>query len=219
MLAAVLVALLGAAGCAATSPIGATPSADTPSFVSAADPTPATTGARATPPAPATAAAPSPGQTAATATAPPAGQRPASAAGGACRRLTFARVREVLGVEFQVAASGGAAATSQTCVLQQVAEPDSDLLLTVTPAPGVTARAFRDSYVPSGGVTLDGVGRAAYRVVVRAPGSPAPRVEIGWLSATGRVLTLARTLGVDEDPNFTGQVVDRLATLAADVDR
>jgi hypothetical protein len=147
-----------------------------------------------------------------------ASERPAAAAGGACHRLTFARVREVLGIDFQVAAAGGTAATSQTCVLQQVAEPESDLLLTVTPAPGLDAAGFRDNYVPSGGAALDGLGKAAYRVTVRAPGSSAPRVEIGWLSAEGRVLTLAHTLGADEDPNLTGQVVERLARLAGDVD-
>jgi hypothetical protein len=128
-------------------------------------------------------------------------------------------VRQVLGIDFQVAAAGGTAATSQTCVLQQVADPDCDLLLTVTAAPEVGAAAFLDSYVPSGGAALDGVGKAAYRVVVRAPGSAGPRVEIGWLSGTGRVLTLAHTLGAAEDPHLTGQVVARLARLAADVDR
>jgi hypothetical protein len=44
-------------------------------------------------------------------------------------------------------------------------------------------------------------------------------VEIGWLSAGGQVLTLAHTLGADEDPNLTGQVVERLAVLAGDVGR
>ena len=228
MLATVLVALLGAAGCAATPRADEHSSVVTPSFVPAADPTPAVTGTpgaaeagagsgRGAGSGPAGGTGASAGGSSAGA-APTVSERPASDAGGACRHLTFARVRQVLGIEFQVAAAGGTVTTSQTCVLQEVAEPDSDLLLTITPAVGVDATAFRDSYVPSGGGTLDGVGKAAYSVVVRAPGSSAPRVEIGWLSGSGRVLTLAHTLAAGEDPNLTRQVVARLARLAGDVD-
>jgi hypothetical protein len=231
MLAAALVTLLGVAGCAGTPRVDETPAGGTPSFVAAVEPTPAVTGtprradfetgtgtASGKTTAPGTGTGTGSG-TGATATAGPSGRRPASAAGGACRRLTFERVRRVLGVDFQVAASGGTATTSQTCVLQQVAEPESDLLLTVTPAPGVTATTFGEHYVPSGGTALRGVGKAAYRVVVRAPGSATPRVEIGWLGAAGQILTLARTLGADENPNLTRRVVERLALLAAQVDR
>ncbi|MDQ1677605.1 MAG: hypothetical protein QOC93_2749 [Actinomycetota bacterium] len=222
MFAAALVSLLGATGCAGAAARADTPVRVTPSFLSGMEPAPTATG---TPGASASAGSGRTGGTgpassadggAATGTA---GRSPASAAGGACRRLTFERVRRVLGVDFQVAAAGGTAATSQTCVLQQVADPDSDLVLTVTPAAGVTAAAFAGSYVPSGGVPLDGVGKAAYRVVVRAPGSAGPRVEIGWLSRSGRILTLAHTLAAGEDGHHTTQVVERLAALATEVGR
>jgi hypothetical protein len=132
-------------------------------------------------------------------------------------RLTFEGVRRALGTEFGVAAASGTAASSQTCVLQRVGASAPDLTLTVTPARGVTPATFRESYVPARGTARTGVGRAAYSAVIRSA-SAQPRVELGWLSASGRVYTLVYTVGPDEALNVTDRMVGRLANLARSVD-
>jgi hypothetical protein len=86
----------------------------------------------------------------------------------------------------------------------------------MTPVAAMTARTFRESYVPGGATALDGIGQAAYRAVTRSGG--VPRVEIGWLSGSRSVLTLAYTFAADENPNLTGQVTERLIVLGKGVD-
>jgi hypothetical protein len=169
---------------------------------------------------PAPSAVSSSGSAAPSAGAPTADtRRPAAAAGGACRLLTFATVERTLGTDFDVAAASGKAGATQTCVLQEVGATAPDVVLTVTPADGVTAETYRESYVPSGGAALGGVGEAGYRKIVTKGTAGGPRVEIGWLSGSGRVLTLAYTMARQDDPNHTGQVVERLVALGKQVDR
>lgn len=148
---------------------------------------------------------------------PQADRRPAAASGGVCEQLTFETVRRAVGTDFDVAASSGTAATSQSCVLQRVDARVPDLVLTVTPAPGVTPAVFQESYVPARGTPRSGVGRAAYSAVMNSA-SAAPRVELGWLSARGRVMTLTYTLGPEDDASRTGTFLGRLAVLAGAVD-
>jgi hypothetical protein len=146
-------------------------------------------------------------------------RRPAAAAGGACRLLTFEAVERTLGTAFDVAAASGPAGATQTCVLQKIGATAPDLLLSVTPARGVTAKTYRESYVPSGGAALSAPGEAAYRRVVRGGTSGGPRVEVGWLSRSGRVLTLAYTLARQDDATHTAQLVEQLVALGERVDR
>ncbi|HEY0485644.1 MAG TPA: hypothetical protein VGD72_05295 [Mycobacteriales bacterium] len=124
-----------------------------------------------------------------------------------------------VGTAFDVAAGSGRTGESQTCVLQAVGSTAPDLVLTVTPAPGVTAATYRESYVPAGGTALSGIGEAAYRRIVGTGTAGGPRVEIGWLSRSGRVLTLAYTMGRQEEPHHTTQVAERLVLLGTQVDR
>jgi hypothetical protein len=176
------------------------------------DGTPATRGsASAVPSAPAESTSPAP----APVPTPTVVRQPAAAAGGVCRLLTYGGVRQDLGVDFDVAAASGTAGASQTCVLQRIGAAVPDLTLSVTPARGVTPETFRESYVPARGVPRTGVGRTAYSAVIRSA-STAGRVELGWLSTSGRVLTLVYT--VDAAAAVSDRTVGQLANLARRVD-
>ena len=209
----VVLAALATVGCAGRRAPGTSPATAGPASAGA----PASASASASPSS-SRAVSPSAAASPAGAATPGATRPPAAAAGGVCRLLTFETVGRTVGTVFDVAASSGAPGTSQTCVLQKVGSSAPDLVLTVTPAPGLTAAVFGESYVPAGGTALTGLGLEGYRLVTRTGTAGGPRVEVGWLSASGRVLGLAYTLATDEDPSLTGQVVERLVVLGRGVD-
>lgn len=144
---------------------------------------------------------------------------PAAAAGAACELLDYGTLEQTLGVSFEVAA-GGQKDKTQTCVLQIAGAPAPDLTLAVTPSnadPGV----FRKTVKPKGASELTGLGKAGYRLAVAAKpdAGRGPGVEIGWLSASKRILVLRCTLPVDTPQEEADALAGKLVDLAKQLEQ
>ena len=154
-----------------------------------------------------------PKQAAASASAPP----PAAAAGGACNLLDFTMVSAMLGAQatFDVAAAGTHLET-YTCVLQRHAASLPDLTLAVTPVSSDPTKFTRSA--PAGSVALPGLGKAAYGIVRPAAAGVGPVVEVGWLSANGRLLVLRYRMPPGTKKADSDAMATRLPELAKVVD-
>ncbi|SHM45872.1 hypothetical protein [Cryptosporangium aurantiacum] len=107
---------------------------------------------------------------------------PAAEAGGVCASVTFAEVRDALGITFQVAAASGKSGSVRTCVLARLDEPLPDLTFVATPLDGdVSEDDYEKDFVPDNADEQNGLGRAAYKQVVAATAQAGPVVRIGWL--------------------------------------
>jgi len=142
---------------------------------------------------------------------------PAAAAGGACNLLDFTSVRALLGEQatFEVAASGSHLET-YTCVLQRHAASLPDLTLAVTPVASDPTKFTRSA--PAGSVALPGLGKAAYGIVRPAAAGVGPVVEVGWLSANGRLLVLRYRMPPGTKKADSDAMATRLPELAKVVD-
>jgi hypothetical protein len=145
---------------------------------------------------------------------------PAAAAGGACQLLDFFAVEQLIGVQFEVAASAQRESTA-TCVLQKSGTGYPDLTLAVTPT-AVAAAAFKASAAPPGAADLAGLGLAAYQLVRPAPApnatAPGPAVEIGWLTRTGQLMVVRYRLPADKPQSDADGMVPQVADLAKFLD-
>jgi hypothetical protein len=149
--------------------------------------------------------------------APVATQWPASVAGGACQLLDYAAIETAIEVRFDVAAASQQGKTS-TCVVQRSDASQPDLTLAVT-ATTADPAVFRSTMVPDRAQKVGGLGKAAYRLRFAAGRKQGPGVEVGWLSASKRLLVLRFTSppgtgAGDVTPVYTG-----LVTLAKQVDQ
>jgi hypothetical protein len=141
---------------------------------------------------------------------------PAAQAGGACRILDYAVIKQTTGVQFTVAMATTHRST-QTCVLQAGAESRPDLTLSVTPTtadPGV----FADSMAPAGAQSLRGLGKAAYRITNPARGDHGASVEVGWLSADRRLISLRFTFAAGQERPAADAIAPKLLALAKKVE-
>lgn len=149
--------------------------------------------------------------------APVATQWPAAAAGGACQLLDYASIEAAIKVRFDVAAASQQGKTS-TCVVQHSDASRPDLTLAVT-ATSADAAVFRSTMVPDKAQKVSGLGKAAYRARIAGNKKQGPGVEVGWLSASKRLLVLRFTF----PPGAGGGEVDAISTglvnLAKQVDR
>lgn len=116
--------------------------------------------------------------------------------GRACQAVPPERVESMLGVRFEVSASAQIEDT-YSCVLtlDEAPLPDLTFSMAATTADEVI---FTTTVVPSFATPVTELGRIAYQVTVApgtaADGSPTgPAVEIGWLSATPRLMLLRYT--------------------------
>lgn len=166
-------------------------------------------------------AAPSPSATGAPTAAPrtpPADwpTRRASVVGGACHLLDYPTLYEHLGLVFDVAAARSRD-DAHACVVRATAAPLPDLALTVVPT-STDAEGFELDLMPEEAEEVERLGRIAYLVEREPEGDRGPGLEIGWLSADDRVLTLALTLppDTDEDP---AAYAEGLLEVARTVDR
>ena len=111
-------------------------------------------------------------------------RRPAAAAGGACQLLDYYAVEQLIGVQFEVAASAQRDTTA-TCVLQRSGVGYPDLTLAVTPT-AVAAAGFEAAAARPGAPTWPGWGwrptGSCARRRRRNRTAPGPAVEIGWLT-------------------------------------
>lgn len=135
-----------------------------------------TTAAAASGPVPAASASLSP-------SVPPPSLPPAAEAGGLCASVTFAEVRDALGVTFEIAAASGKDGAARTCVLTPLDAALPDLTFVATPLgeDEVSAEDYEQDFVPDNASEIDGLGRAGYQQLVAATGSAGPVARIGWL--------------------------------------
>jgi hypothetical protein len=113
---------------------------------------------------------------------------PAALAGGACQLLDFDVIEAQLGVSFGLAAAATSDAT-YTCVVQPAAADLPDLSLAVTPTKA-DATVFKNSVQPKGGAAVGSLGKIAYSVSVPAGGGAGQGIEVTWLSANQRLISL-----------------------------
>jgi len=120
----------------------------------------------------------------------------AATEGRACQVIEFDMVESVLGVRFDTA-GGAKIDETYTCVLGQSGHPFPDLTLAMSNT-AADELIFRASLTPSSSTAVPELGRAAYQVglaAVSANGGTAsgPGIEVGWLSASSRLLLLRYT--------------------------
>jgi hypothetical protein len=168
------------------------------------------TAAAAEPPEPPAAAPP--------AAAPPAAaELPASAAGGACQLLDYAAIEASIKVRFDVAAASQQGRTF-SCVVQRGGASRPDLMLAVT-ATTADPATFRSTMAPEEAQPVAGLGAAAYRAALAGGGSQGPGVEVGWLSADKRLLTLRFTFAPGAGAAAVNGVTPQLVDLAKKIDK
>jgi len=113
---------------------------------------------------------------------PPPSLPPAAAAGGVCASVTFAEVEAALGITFEVAAANGKRGSVRSCVLLPLDAALPDLTFVATPLEGeVSEEDFQKDFVPDGADEQSGLGRSAYKQVIKASGQAGPIARIGWL--------------------------------------
>lgn len=141
---------------------------------------------------------------------------PAAKAGGACRMLDFALIKQTTGVQFTVAVATTHKST-QTCVLQAGADSRPDLVLSVTPTTA-DSDVFADAIAPNGAQTLPALGKAAYRITAAARADHGAIVEVGWLSASRRLISLRFTFAAGHDRPAADAFAPKLVALAKKVE-
>jgi hypothetical protein len=144
-------------------------------------------------------------------------QWPAGAAGAACQLLEYDRVETRLGAGFDTA-GGAHREDTYTCALTRAGQeyPDLTLAMTATTADEVI---FTATVVPSGSKVQKDLGLVAYRIQVPAAGRAGPAVEIGWLSAKGRLMVLRYTFAADATTAQIEEFTPKLIQLARDIER
>jgi len=146
--------------------------------------------------------------------APKVVRLPASAAGGACQLLDYPVIAQVIGTQFDVSAASRHGRTD-TCVLRAEAAARPELALSVTPTTA-DADIFADEVVPSGGKSVKGLGKAAYRSTVA--GNSGIVVEIGWLTGDKRLVSLRYTFPAGQDRAAADAATTKLVALAKKID-
>jgi hypothetical protein len=163
------------------------------------------------------------GCTKAAAQAPPppaslvATEWPASVAGGACQLLDYATIEATTKVRFDVAAASQQGKT-RTCVVQHSDASRPDLMLAVT-ATTADPSVFRSTVVPDKAKAVSGLGKAAYQARIPASRTQGPGVEVGWLSAEKRLVTLRFTFPPGAGAAEVDAVASGLVNLAKKVDK
>jgi hypothetical protein len=149
--------------------------------------------------------------------APVTRQWPASVAGGACQLLDYATIETAIEVRFDVAAASRQGKTL-TCAVQHSDASRPDLTLAVT-ATTADAAIFRGTMVPDKAQQVDGLGKAAYRLRIARSKTQGPGVEVGWLSASKRLLVLRFTFPPGAEAGEVNAVSTGLVNLAKRVDQ
>ncbi|MBO3736085.1 hypothetical protein [Actinoplanes flavus] len=123
-------------------------------------------------------------------------EEPAAAAGGACILWDYELIEQTTGVRFAVAASDQVQDTS-SCVVQTLEAAWPDLTLSVVETTKANADIFLSERMPAKATKLSGLGRAGYRLTMKATAAHGPAVEIGWLSEAKQLQTLRFTFAKD----------------------
>ncbi|MEE6263001.1 hypothetical protein [Plantactinospora sonchi] len=148
--------------------------------------------------------------------APEVVRLPAASAGGACQLVDYPTIEEVIGTRFDVSAASRHGKTD-TCVLRGEDADQPELALSVSPTTA-DAAIFADEVVPSGGKTVKGLGKAAYRAEVKAARNSGPSLEVGWLTGDKRLVNLRYTFPDGEAQAGGDDFADKLVALAKKID-
>jgi hypothetical protein len=147
---------------------------------------------------------------------PPAGW-PVGAAGMACQLLEPAAVEAALDVSFDTA-GGATVESTYTCVLTRSGQELPDLTLSVSPST-IDELLFSATLMPGGAAPLAGLGRIAYSIERPGDGGAVgPAIEIGWLSASERLITMRYTFPAQATPEAVAALTPRLVALAQQID-
>jgi hypothetical protein len=144
--------------------------------------------------------------------APEPTRPPAAAAGGVCRLLDYAVIKDAVGITFEVAASAQQGQT-ETCVVQPSGESYPDLLLTLTNTT-IDASVFTKAVTPKGASAVPGLGKVAYSTPVPVTGDAGPGFEVAWLSAKYNSLMMLRLRVPPEAPAVADAAAPKLVALA-----
>lgn len=150
----------------------------------------------------------------------PAGARggwPLGAAGRACQLLDYAAVEQALGTAFDTA-GGATVESTYSCVLTQGEQEYPDLTLAVTPT-SADEVIFVATLVPSGASDIEDLGLSAYLVHRSADDGHGPAVEVGWLSASARLVVLRYTFAEGADAEAVAEMSTRIADYAQQLER
>lgn len=131
--------------------------------------------------------------------------------------LDYAAIEAALKVRFDVAAASQQGKTI-TCVVRHSEASHPDLVLAVSPTT-VDASVFRTAVVPSKAQTVSGLGKAAYQARIAGGKADGPAVEVGWLSADKRLLSLRFTLAPGANAAEADALAAPLVDLAKKVDQ
>jgi len=112
----------------------------------------------------------------------------AAGAGRLCPLLDYGVVQQTLGVKFDTAA-GGQKDETVTCAVTQSGH-EYPFLTVAAAGTNADTLIFEAIVVPSGATGLTGVGVIAYQLMLPPVSGSGPGVEIGWLSASHRLIVL-----------------------------
>jgi hypothetical protein len=148
--------------------------------------------------------------------ADPVGGWPIGAAGRACQLLEYATVEAALGTAFDTA-GGATSESTYTCVLTVGGQDYPDLTLAVSPS-SIDELIFTTTVNPSNSVPVAELGRIAYSLQRPAADGQGPGVEVGWLSASGRLLMLRYTFAADAPAEAVAALTAKLVAFAQQID-
>jgi hypothetical protein len=141
---------------------------------------------------------------------------PPGAAGLACNYVEYDRVADTLGVRFDTA-GGARKDDTHSCALTQAGREYPDLALSVT-ATSIDNVIFHAAVAPGGSTLIKGVGRIAYQLDVAASGKRGPGLEVGWLSARGRLMVVRYTFEAQATAAEVNELAPRLVALAKQIE-
>ena len=146
----------------------------------------------------------------------------AGMAGRACQLIEYDRVTAALGVAFDTA-GGARKDETYTCVLGLEGSPYPDLTLAMT-ASTASALIFTATVQPSGAVPVDGLGVTGYQLALPPPtgvdgAASGPGIELGWLSASKRLMFLRYTFPASAAPTEIEALGPKLVALAQQVEQ
>ena len=129
---------------------------------------------------------------------------------GACEYFNVEAVGADLGVKFEVV-QPAEADNAQVCVLQTTKGSFPDLTLATAKTKADKA-SFQATMMPEEADGVDGLGKAAYKVLLAERDGSGPVAEVGWLSNAGRIFTLrftsAKGTGTDEVKGHMDKLIE-----------
>ncbi|HZE41831.1 MAG TPA: hypothetical protein VE172_23785 [Stackebrandtia sp.] len=140
----------------------------------------------------------------------------AKGAGGICKYLDFASLREATGQPFSVADSGGQDEVTD-CVIMTTEGSFPDVTLTKAKTASDT-KTYKEKIPPEKNDKVDDLGKTAYSAVLKPVKGGGPVVEIGWLTK-GHLYSLRYTTIEGTDKDKAKGAVKGLIAVARSVDK